>query len=196
MTDFIHEHPKEPAQAAKEPAYVPPKTEAERQKKVYIYVGALFTVAFLLIAWSSLMSRRGNEQLLSELKQSTSTLQSVMDQSSALEERVAELEAELAKTQADLESAQNESKGYQEAGERSASALCAMDWLREIEREYGAKQYTSARTLIQSFEENELSQYLPAAPLHTDPDGADALSPAEAYEAIVHALFPNGLVLE
>lgn len=193
MTDFIHEHPKEPAQAAKEPAYVPPKTEAERQKKVYIYVGALFTVAFLLIAWSSLMSRRGNEQLLSELKQSTSTLQSVMDQSSALEERVAELEAELTEAKAGLENAQETIKDREEAAE---AALCAMDWLREIEREYGAKQYTSARTLIQSFEENELSQYLPAAPLHTDPDGADALSPAEAYEAIVHALFPNGLVLE
>ena len=193
MTDFIHEHLKEPAQAAKEPAYVPPKTEAERQKKVYIYVGALFTVAFLLIAWSSLMSRRGNEQLLSELKQSTSTLQSVMDQSSALEERVAELEAELTEAKAGLENAQETIKDREEAAE---AALCAMDWLREIEREYGAKQYTSARTLIQSFEENELSQYLPAAPLHTDPDGADALSPAEAYEAIVHALFPNGLVLE
>lgn len=193
MTDFIHEHPKEPAQTAKEPAYVPPKTEAERQKKVYIYVGALFTVAFLLIAWSSLMSRRGNEQLLSELKQSTSTLQSVMDQSSALEERVAELEAELTEAKAGLENAQETIKDREEAAE---AALCAMDWLREIEREYGAKQYTSARTLIQSFEENELSQYLPAAPLHTDPDGADALSPAEAYEAIVHALFPNGLVLE
>lgn len=135
MTDFIHEHPKEPAQAAKEPAYVPPKTEAERQKKVYIYVGALFTVAFLLIAWSSLMSRRGNEQLLSELKQSTSTLQSVMDQSSALEERVAELEAELTEAKAGLENAQETIKDREEAAE---AALCAMDWLREIEREYGA----------------------------------------------------------
>lgn len=195
MTDFIHEQPKEP-QEQKAPSYVPPRTEAERQKKVYKYVGILFLVAAILIAWSFLMTHRSNQQVLSELKESTSTLQSAFDKNEELSARVEELEAELAKTQADLESAQNESKGYQEAGERSASALCAMDWLREIEREYSAKRYTSARTLIQSFEENELSQYLPAAPLHTDPDGADAPSPAEAYEAIVHALFPNGLVLE
>ena len=192
MTDFIHEQPKEP-QEQKAPSYVPPRTEAERQKKVYKYVGILFLVAAILIAWSFLMTHRSNQQVLTELKESTSTLQNAFDKNEELSARVEELEAELAKTQADLESAQNESKGYQEAGERSASALCAMDWLREIEREYGANRYNSARTLIRGFEENALAQHLPKYELHTNPDGTDAASPAESYQSIVTALFPNGV---
>ena len=94
MTDFIHEQPKEP-QEQKAPAYVPPKTEAERQKKVYKYVGILFLVAAILIAWSFLMTHRSNQQILSELKESTSTLQNAIDKNEALTVQVEELEERL-----------------------------------------------------------------------------------------------------
>ena len=94
MTDFIHEQPKAP-QEQKTPAYVPPKTEAERQKKVYKYVGILFLVAAILIAWSFLMTHRSNQQVLSELKESTSTLQSAFDKNEELTARVEELEDQL-----------------------------------------------------------------------------------------------------
>ena len=94
MTDFIHEQPKE-AQEQKTPAYVPPETEAERQKKVYKYVGILFLVAAILIAWSFLMTHRSNQQVLSELKESTSTLQSAFDKNEELTARVEELETKL-----------------------------------------------------------------------------------------------------
>ena len=94
MTDFIHEQPKAP-QEQKAPAYVPPKTEAERQKKVYKYVGILFLVAAILIAWSFLMTHRSNQQVLSELKESTSTLQSAFDKNEELTARVEELEEQL-----------------------------------------------------------------------------------------------------
>ena len=94
MTDFIHEPPKEPTQAQKPPAYVPPKTEAERQKKVYVYVGILFLAAALLIGWSFLMTHRSNQQVLSELKESTSTLQTTFDRNVELETRIQALETE------------------------------------------------------------------------------------------------------
>ena len=94
MTDFIHEQPKQP-QEQKTPAYVPPKTEAERQKKVYKYVGILFLVAAILIAWSFLMTHRSNQQVLSELKESTSTLQNAIDKNEALTAQVEDLEAAL-----------------------------------------------------------------------------------------------------
>ena len=187
MTDFIHEQPKEPSKEPKTPSYVPPQSEKERQKKVYAYVGILFLVAALLIAWSFLMTHRSNQQVLSELKESSYTLQSIIDENAALEE-------ELSKTKAQLEEALAESAAYEEAGERAAAALCAMDWLREIEREYGAGHLKNARTLVKGFEDNALAQYLPAAPLHTNPDGNDADSPAEAYRSIVEALFPDGVI--
>lgn len=192
MTDFIHEQPKE-SQEQKTPAYVPPKTEAERQKKVYKYVGILFLVAAILIAWSFLMTHRSNQQVLSELKESTSTLQSAFDKNEELSARVEELEAELAETENRLQGALAANSVYEESAANTESILCAMDWLREIEREYAAKHYTAARTLIGGFDDNGLAQYLPATAQHTNPDGSDAVPPAESYQLIVKALFPNGL---
>ena len=192
MTDFIHEQPKE-SQEQKAPAYVPPKTEAERQKKVYKYVGILFLVAAILIAWSFLMTHRSNQQVLSELKESTSTLQSAFDKNEELSARVEELEAELAETENRLQGALAANSVYEESAANTESILCAMDWLREIEREYAAKHYTAARTLIGGFDDNGLAQYLPATAQHTNPDGSDAVPPAESYQLIVKALFPNGL---
>lgn len=192
MTDFIHEQPKEP-QEQKTPAYVPPKTEAERQKKVYKYVGILFLVAAILIAWSFLMTHRSNQQVLSELKESTSTLQSAFDKNEELSARVEELEEQLAETENRLQGALAANSVYEEGAANTESILCAMDWLREIEREYAAKHYTAARTLIGGFDDNGLAQYLPATAQHTNPDGSDAVPPAESYQLIVKALFPNGL---
>ena len=121
MTDFIHEQPKEP-QEQKAPAYVPPKTEAERQKKVYKYVGILFLVAAILIAWSFLMTHRSNQQVLSELKESTSTLQSAFDKNEELEHRIdtleksyAVLESENARLRQELDAAQQELALYRAA---------------------------------------------------------------------------------
>ena len=107
MTDFIHEQPKTP-QEQKAPAYVPPKTEEERQKKVYKYVGILFLVAAILIAWSFLMTHRSNQQVLSELKESTSTLQNAFDKNEELTAQVEALEAELRKLETENVSLRNE----------------------------------------------------------------------------------------
>lgn len=122
MTDFIHEHPKNEAPQQKQPAYVPPKTERERQKKVYTYVAILFLVAMLLIAWSFLMSHRSNQQIISELKESTSTLQSAFDKNEELEHRIdtleksyAVLESENARLRQELDAAQQELALYRAA---------------------------------------------------------------------------------
>lgn len=111
MTDFIHEHPKAP-QAEKKPAYVPPKTEKERQKKVYTYISVLFCVAMLLLLWSSMMTNRSNQETLSALRQDVSTMQSVMDRSVALEKENEALKKENVVLKAE-----------KEALERKAAAL-------------------------------------------------------------------------
>lgn len=86
MTDFIHEQPKSPREN-KEPAYVPPKSEKERQKKVYAYILVLFCVAMLLLLWSSMMTNRSNQKTLSEPKESTYTMQSIVDEKNAAQKK-------------------------------------------------------------------------------------------------------------
>lgn len=122
MTDFIHEHPNGETQQEKPPAYIPPKTEKERQKKVYTYVGILFLVAALLIGWTFLMNHRNTQQVISELKESTSTLQSTFDKNEELESRIrtleqsyAVLESENARLKQELAAAQQELAVYRAA---------------------------------------------------------------------------------
>lgn len=99
MTDFIHEHPKDEAPAAPTPPSAPaeeaPLDEKTGQKRVYGYIFILFIVAFSLLLWSFLMNQRSNEQVISELRGSTGTLQSTLDRNVALEQQVEALEAQV-----------------------------------------------------------------------------------------------------
>lgn len=105
MTDFIHEHPKDepapPSPAAPEKA--PDEVmldEKAGQKRVYGYIFILFVVAFGLLLWSFLMNQRSNEQVISELRGSTGTLQSTLERNVTLEKQIDELQ----ETVKDLES--------------------------------------------------------------------------------------------
>lgn len=76
----------------------------------------------LLIAWSFLMSHRSNQQIISELKESTSTLQSAFDKNEELEHRIdtleksyAVLESENARLRQELDAAQQELALYRAA---------------------------------------------------------------------------------
>jgi hypothetical protein len=99
MTDFIHEHPKDPQTT---PAQnTPPMDEKTGQKRVYGYIFVLFVVAFGLLAWSFLMNQRGTDQVLSELRGNADALQTTLTRNvelerevDALEERIEALEAE------------------------------------------------------------------------------------------------------
>ena len=72
MTDFIHEAP--PPENPKPTAPEKPTSEKERQKRVYAYIAVLFTVAFILILWSFLANHRSNQQVIDQLKGSTSMI--------------------------------------------------------------------------------------------------------------------------
>ncbi len=114
MTDFIHEAP---VPEEKPTAPEKPTSEKERQKRVYIYVAVLFTMAFLLILWSFLANHRSNQQVISELRGSTDLVQSTIEQNMELEEEVRSLEQEvdeLEKRLADAQSALTEALGEAE----------------------------------------------------------------------------------
>lgn len=191
MTDFIHETP--PTEPSKPTEPEKPVSEKERQKRVYTYIAVLFTAAFLLILWSFLANHRSNQEVINELRGSTDLMQSTLEQNAELESEVRTLESEIEELQQTLADAQENAQAEAQANAELHNALNAMDWLIEIEQAYRAKNFTQARESIRAFEANELSQYLPAAPLHTDASGDDAPSPAERYQEIVTALFPNGI---
>ena len=86
MTDFIHEAP--PPENPKPAAPEKPTSEKERQKRVYAYIAVLFTVAFILILWSFLANHRSNQQVIDQLKGSTSMMQSTLEQNAKLEDEV------------------------------------------------------------------------------------------------------------
>lgn len=181
MTDLIHE-PEHRGEEKKTPAYTPPKTEKEGFHRIFTYSAILLCAALALMALSFLANNRSNREIQDRL----TTMQSAIESKEDLQERLTEALAQ-------LKTAQESSDAYRESNERAASALCAMDWLREIEREYAAGHKEAARTLIEGFEDNDLTQHLPSVPLHTNPDGCDAVPPAEVYAAIVAELFPDGV---
>ena len=149
-----------------------PRRKANRPA-LFAYMVALFSVAFLLLVMSYFMQqRRDDQQLIEEgLQKNASALQitqSVQKQNEALRQQVANLEAELAARD-----------------EQQEQVTHAMDWLWRIQREYFQRRYSSARQMIEAFEESGLKQFLSAEPL-TDPEYR---SPLEQYEAIYDSLF-------
>ena len=122
MTDFIHEAP--PPENPKPAAPEKPTSEKERQKRVY---------AFILILWSFLANHRSNQQVIDQLKGSTSMMQSTLEQNAkledevkALETQVGELEQTLAETEDALSAAREEAEKYRAlyeelAGEESGT---------------------------------------------------------------------------
>ena len=187
MTDFVHEPPKDPDKQPA-PAEEKPATERERMKKVYTYVAVLFAVAFLLILWTFLMNQRS----FNEIKDGNSALLDTLEESELLQARVAELENEVSSLKDQLASAEEDKKALAETVGTQSDQLRALDWLAEIERDYGARNYDAARENIRAFHDTAAG-FLPGEPLRTAITGDDAPSPAARYQDIVDALFPGGV---
>lgn len=192
MTDFIHEQPPE----EKKPQTPPPEqpvSERERQKRVYAYIAVLFTAAFILILWSFLSTHRSNQEVIDQVKGSTSLMQSTIEENRALESEIDALEARVDELETSLDRAEEALDAAAEASARQEAVISALDRLRKLEGAFEAYQYETAKELVLAFEDNDLVQYLPDTPLHTEPDGNDAESPLATYERIRAKLFPDGM---
>ncbi len=162
-------------------------------RPVTTYLIILFAAAFFLLLLSFFMQQRINQDAMNDLQQTSNsavqTLGNLIDQRDQLAAENDSLQTQLLDLQASYDSLDTT---YTESQQSNAAALCAMDWLREIQSLYQTQYYRAARTMIQEFEANGLPAYLPTAPLHTY-EGNDAQAPADTYNAIVSALFPNGI---
>lgn len=202
MTDFIHEHPVKDEPSAVSPA--PPDEDAAEapldektgQKRVYGYIFLLFIVAFSLLLWSFFMNRRSTDEVLSELRGNASSLQSMLERNAALEARLDTLKAERDALEDEnealrgrLEEAREQAESLEETNRELAYRLYALNYLSQLERAVAegndewAEEF-AARMEGTSDTPKPLKDYLPDYPLHTDPDGSDAPSPAERYAAL------------
>ncbi len=192
MTDFIHEKPKDP-NAAPPPAEEAPISQKGRQKRVFTYGAILFGVAFVLILWSFLMTHRSNQLMISELKDRTSALQSMVEQNDALRADVERLEDELTRSGEAYAVLSGEKDALQAQLDDAGRQLRALDALRELQSLYDQKQFDDARAMIDTIrtadDGGDLSVWLPdeaGAPF----GGEERLSPAAVYQQLVDELYP------
>ncbi|NCE63844.1 hypothetical protein D1159_04420 [Pseudoflavonifractor sp. 524-17] len=170
---------------------------------VMTYLVILFAAAFLLLLLSYFMQERVNRETIGTLEsQSVSAVQTLdnimaenqrlVEENQHLEEQVDQLEDDLSIVRGQLAAERNDLQASRDKEEELYLALYAMDWLREIQGLYEKQYYKAARAMILEFEATGLPEALPGTSLHTY-DGSDILSPEESYQAIVAALYPDGL---
>ena len=124
--------------------------------------------------------------LVNEIKDGNTALQSTLQQNDSLEAHIAELEEQLA-------TAEEDKKALDETVSLQSNQLRALDWLLEIENAYNTGDLDAAKDNIRSFEETGTVEFLPKEPLRTGITGDDAPSPAARYQSIVDKLFPDGV---
>lgn len=123
MTDFIHEHPKEPQPNPAAEQETLPMDEKTGQKRVYGYIFILFIVAFALLVWAFLVNQRSTDQVLSELRGNADALQVTLTRNVELEREVDELEAQVQIMQDKLEALQKQNETLSEERDTLSKAL-------------------------------------------------------------------------
>ena len=178
----------EPQVSEKSPAYTPPVTQEKRRKSVIHYVTILFAAAFVLMLMTYVMERRQNEAVVDSLTQSVSGLRESitnMESTQDIYDDNVKLMEELNQLNEQLEEQKSQLDTVQQQLEEQTNAAKAMDWFWQIDEAYVRYAYTTARNLIQSFEETGLVEWLPKESITE----TDRLSPADRYQQIYDNLY-------
>ncbi len=161
--------------------------QAQRNKKgrVVTYLAILFAAAFFLLLMSYFMQQRANEQAISGLTESLSSihsLQNLVEVNNQLEAQIGELEQQMEDLTKQAEAME---KQQSQLSERLDGVTKAMDLFWQIDEAYVRGRYGLCRDLIQTMEEGDLKSFLPAQST-TD---TDRFSPAERYQEIYNILY-------
>ena len=158
------------------------ETPKNNRPHLLSYLVILFSTAFLLLLLSYFMQQRHtDQQVIDGLQQNMSAMQTAQN--------VIERNKELLDENQALRSANDALKKQAETSaandEQQKNTILALDYLWRIQREYFQGRYTSARALIQAFEQAGLEDYLPDTPI-SDPNYR---TPAQQYKSIYNLLF-------
>ena len=178
------------------------RQQRRRQRSVLQYIAILFAAAFVLLLYTFMMERRQFElrkqqdqasidTLQQQSVSAAQSLQGLMDENSALQDRVAELEQELNREKAIGQELQNSLDGLTDAHAHLENVhqwtKQALDYFWQIDEAYTRGRYRLCRELIDKLEDPQtdpaagpLKDYLPAEST-TD---TGRFSPAERYAEI------------
>ena len=160
----------------------------ESRVRVFRYLSILFAAAFLLLLLAFLMQNRTNQEAISDLTESVTTVHNVVEENTALRERNAELEKKLEQLTVALEEARASDKESRAAFSLTKQRLNALHTLNNIRALYNEGKYKDARNLIDRNKpllEQHLEEY--SQNVLSD-EGRAIYDPLEAYRALVDRL--------
>lgn len=150
-----------------------PRTSPQfrRQQAALRYITILFAAAFVLLLFTYLMERRQtdvilqeNQEQIEDLQQSVSAVQSLKNlyaENDALKEEIRALKKELDTLSKEKQTLSVYVTSTEEQRQNAELGLQAMDWFWQINEAYVRGRYSLCRSLIESLDEANLTQYLP-----------------------------------
>lgn len=159
-----------------------PDTRRGSSRPVILYVTILFAAAFILMLVSFFMQQRSHTAIIEKNNVSITELQ---QNNQELQLQVGDLQEQLDKAKAQLEEIQKGNSTESNQGDTATlqKQRDAMDYLRELQRRYTAKDFASVRSLLAEFQQKGLANYLPKTT-----EIQNVMSPAEKYQEIVNAV--------
>lgn len=162
------------AQPAEEPA-------ADQKKPVIVYIMILFIVAFLLMALSSFMHQRSNEEVIGNLQSSVTTLQEMQ----AVQDKNIQLQESLQTAQDKIDSLNKAASGYTDNISLLQNQLAAMESLYTLQQEYSNGEFDACKKTIQSMEDNKQGDLLSTQAMNGE------TSPAQRYQQLKEAVMSH-----
>ena len=159
-------------------------SKSSPSSRVFRYMAILFAAAFLLLLLAFLMQNRTNQEAISDLTKSVSSVHNVVEENAELSQRVTELENQLEELREALEEAKAASEQNKADLSLANKRLTALHTLNNIRALYNDGKYQEARNLIGQ-NEPLLEKYLEEYSQNClSEEGRDIYDPLEAYRTL------------
>ena len=176
----------------------PSRSQRRRQSSVFRYIAVLFCAAFVLLLFTFIMERRQYQRLQEENQDNkqqsvsaTQTLNGILEENKALQDRVNQLEQELAQEKDAASAFEVSLDGAADALAHTENVLTwtsqAMDYFWQINEAYVRGKLRLCRSLIEQLESPDttpeagpLAEYLPKESATDN----DRFSPYDRYMEI------------
>jgi len=162
----------------------------EKSQHVVVYIMILFIAAFLLMALSSLMQQRSNDEAFGQLQHSLSNMQAIQ----AHQEQIIDLQRQLSDAEEAQDKLLEEIEGLEEEIVEGVEDLVdaqrrtdAMLGLYNLQQNYLNQEFDACMAILQYMEDNGLVELLPERAID------DATSPAMRYLQLREALLNRAI---
>ena len=168
----------------------PTPVKKEKSQHVIVYIMILFIAAFLLMALSSLMQQRSNDEAFGKLEHSLSNMQAVQanqDQIIELQRQLTAAEKEQDKFLEEIDALEDRIEDDKLAINQEQRRTEAMLGLYNLQQNYLTQEYDACMEILQYMEDHDLVSLLPNKAID------DATSPATRYGQLREALLNRSI---